>query len=244
MKKKMIGTLLLSLVFSATANAAPPVSVDLEKERILHQQVMEQVEKELEDTNRDYHVFERLTDSEWNRVAEKTIGFAEEYPDLSKEELNEKVYEEYVAETQKDIIRIQYIGGMNSQEAKVCALNPIDCTKVKKAAETAKAEAERRYVSSALHNGNGDAFRHMYWNKLMTNAIGASEAKKFADAHEFGASGQPKNEETMDLHNNSLGRSNAKYTAAEIVKYLVDSGSGRRLNSSGQLISTNSSGKR
>jgi hypothetical protein len=76
-------------------------------------------------------------------------------------------------------------------------LNPIDCSRV----YAAKNEAEKttgNYYWDGFYNGNADAFRHSYWNRLMTKAIGPTEAKKFADAHEFGASGQPQIQEDMD----------------------------------------------
>ena len=61
-----------------------------------------------------------------------------------------------------------------------------------------------------LHNGNGDAFRHTLWNYGMAIDVGQSFAKKWADAHENGASGQPDLEKEMDLYNNKVGRGLAK----------------------------------
>lgn len=39
------------------------------------------------------------------------------------------------------------------------------------------------YNDSVLYNGNGDAFRHIFWNYAMTIDIGAVFAKKWSDAH-------------------------------------------------------------
>lgn len=66
------------------------------------------------------------------------------------------------------------------------------------------------YENSVLHNGNGDAFRHTLWNYGMAIDVGDSFAKKWADAHEDGAKGQPKLEKKMDLFNNKIGRELAK----------------------------------
>ncbi|UOQ85548.1 hypothetical protein [Gracilibacillus salinarum] len=77
---------------------------------------------------------------------------------------------------------------MKGKKANVCALNPIDCTRVKSAADSATSSASARYVFSVPHNGNGCI------DKLMTNSIVSNEAKKFAEAHECRASGQPANE--------------------------------------------------
>lgn len=76
----------------------------------------------------------------------------------------------------------------------------------KQTADKARKEAEKRYSGPGLHNGKGDAFRHAYWNALMVKANGEVLAKEFADAHEKNPK-QPAKEKTMDLHNNSVGRS-------------------------------------
>lgn len=70
--------------------------------------------------------------------------------------------------------------------------------------------SQEMYESSVLHNGNGDAFRHTLWNYGMAIDVGQGFAKKWADAHENGAKGQPKLEKQMDLYNNKIGRELAK----------------------------------
>ena len=59
---------------------------------------------------------------------------------------------------------------------------------------------------SSLHNNKGDAFRHAYWNAILSRMIGRSSAKLWTDAHENGAAGQPVRQKRMDLHNNWVGR--------------------------------------
>ncbi|WP_280355318.1 DUF6973 domain-containing protein [Nocardia otitidiscaviarum] len=64
--------------------------------------------------------------------------------------------------------------------------------------------AEELYPESTA-DGQGDAFRHTYWNALMTERFGEDFASNYATAHEF-SGGQPSHREAMDLHNNNLGR--------------------------------------
>ena len=54
-------------------------------------------------------------------------------------------------------------------------------------------------------DGHQDAFRHMYWNVMMTKKFGPEFAEAFGTAHE-GVPGNPAAREAMDLYNNELGR--------------------------------------
>jgi hypothetical protein len=68
--------------------------------------------------------------------------------------------------------------------------------------------AEEMTFQIFLRNGwndCSDAFRHAYWNALMTKSNGVLSATLFGTAHEC-VSGQPNLENNMDLHNNSIGR--------------------------------------
>ncbi len=56
------------------------------------------------------------------------------------------------------------------------------------------------------NDGHRDAFRHAYWNALMTQQYGEQWTKAFATAHE-GLPGNTANREAMDLYNNEVGRS-------------------------------------
>lgn len=56
------------------------------------------------------------------------------------------------------------------------------------------------------NDGHRDAFRHAYWNALMTQQFGENWTRAFATAHE-GGPGNPANREAMDLYNNEVGRS-------------------------------------
>ncbi|CAF1111402.1 unnamed protein product [Rotaria sp. Silwood1] len=85
-------------------------------------------------------------------------------------------------------------------------VGPFDCAKAKTDADNAGAEARNSYPPETLHNGIGDAFRHCYWNALMTISIGRDQAKKVADLHEDNNTTGPYNERVMDLTNNEIGR--------------------------------------
>lgn len=56
------------------------------------------------------------------------------------------------------------------------------------------------------NDGHRDAFRHAYWNALMTQQYGENWTRAFATAHE-GVPGNTANREAMDLYNNEVGRS-------------------------------------
>jgi hypothetical protein len=71
-------------------------------------------------------------------------------------------------------------------------------------ASTALAEAQKRFGASTLHNGSGDSFRHCFWSAMNARDQGIAVARKFGEAHEDWV-GNPANEKTMDLHNNSVG---------------------------------------
>jgi hypothetical protein len=64
------------------------------------------------------------------------------------------------------------------------------------------ADIHRHWQSN---DGHRDAFRHTYWNALMTRQYGEDWAKAFATAHE-GLPGNSANREAMDLYNNEVGR--------------------------------------
>ncbi|WP_439681813.1 DUF6973 domain-containing protein [Embleya sp. MST-111070] len=66
-------------------------------------------------------------------------------------------------------------------------------------------EAEKRFTSDDKNDDHQDAFRHTYWNALLTQRFGVDWAAKYTTAHE-GLTGNPGHREAMDLYNNDLGR--------------------------------------
>ncbi|WP_176762236.1 DUF6973 domain-containing protein [Eubacterium oxidoreducens] len=99
---------------------------------------------------------------------------------------------------------------LNSIEKKLFKENKVKALLCLANGKLALKYSEELYKSTVLHNGNGDAFRHTIWNYGMAIDVGQSFAKKWADAHENGASKQPKLEKDMDLFNNKVGRALAK----------------------------------
>ncbi|WP_146451979.1 DUF6973 domain-containing protein [Bythopirellula polymerisocia] len=55
-----------------------------------------------------------------------------------------------------------------------------------------------------------DAYRHVLWSYLLTQAYDAKFAEEVGNAHETGDTGNTEAEREMDLHNNSIGRKYAK----------------------------------
>ncbi len=95
--------------------------------------------------------------------------------------------------------------------------------------EQAKAAALAAYPDSA-DDGQGDAFRHAYWNALMAQRFGPEWTEMYGTAHEK-LGGNPPNREAMDLFNNQLGREiGAAYPDAspeelqQLIKNEIDSG--------------------
>ena len=85
-------------------------------------------------------------------------------------------------------------------------VGPVSCARGKTDADKAAATARENYPANTLHNGIGDAFRHCFWNALMTLSIGRDHAKKIADLHEDHNMSGPIAEREMDLKNNEIGR--------------------------------------
>ena len=72
----------------------------------------------------------------------------------------------------------------------------------------AEQEAIQRFAPpapGATSDNLTDAFRHTYWNALMTQRFGEEWTRKYATAHER-RSGDPAPREAMDLYNNEIGR--------------------------------------
>ncbi|MFI7669924.1 DUF6973 domain-containing protein [Nocardia sp. NPDC049526] len=93
----------------------------------------------------------------------------------------------------------------------------------------AEDEAKKRYPTSYL-DGHGDAFRHTYWNALMTQKFGEDWTQTYTTSHEK-IGGNPPHREAMDLYNNEQGRkiglANSSASAEELaqkVKEHIDNG--------------------
>lgn len=107
-------------------------------------------------------------------------------------------------------------------------------------------EAADRFPHAELLNDEGDAFRHAYWNALMTWAFGDEFATSYGTAHEQ-VEGDPVSH-AMDLHNNEVGRNiaTANPTAdpselADLVFEAVNNGRTVEITNLGELAPTNDS---
>lgn len=218
------------------------IQIDFEKDRKEFEKEMRLLELKAKELNIDIDKLEGLTDVDLNLIYDIAEDEKKGDENISNQELEIFILEEMekVNEGGKITPFSTYFGyTLNTKELLVCATNPIDCTNAYRAKNEAE-EATPDLYSSGFHNGNADAFRHAYWNARMAARMPVSEAKKFADAHEYGATNQPKIEEQMDLYNNAVGRGYSTYS-----KYAVSSrvslGYLKRIVG-GKLVSTNSSG--
>lgn len=138
------------------------------------------------------------------------------------------------------------------EELLLVAKYPTQSVKIFNNSSTASNTASSLYKAETLYLGNGDAFRHAYWNALNLKSVGADIAKAFANAHE---SETPEgNDKTMDLRNNTVGRNigriysnSSNATIKNKVIEAVNQGRLYRLynnNIKGKLITTDSSGRK
>jgi hypothetical protein len=104
---------------------------------------------------------------------------------------------------------------------------------------------KERAVEWANNDGHRDAFRHCFWNALLTKEYGEAWTRQFTTAHEA----LPENSatrEAMDLYNNEVGRriatSNPAADHAELarlVRAAVDNGELIVVTQAGQLAWSN-----
>ncbi len=126
-------------------------------------------------------------------------------------------------------------------ELALVATYPYQATKIFSNSKKANDAANKRYKKETLWKGNGDAFRHAYWNVLNRNSVGERFSKMFSTAHESEASGIDK---TMDLKNNEIGIRLGAYTTdpETVVKYVNNGWLWRIVNN--KLKVTDSSGRK
>jgi len=96
-------------------------------------------------------------------------------------------------------------------------------------------DAAIAYSPDTKADGQGDAFRHMYWNALMAQKFGEDWTQTYATAHEMSGGNNPQRE-AMDLWNNELGRkigaANPDATSEqlqELVRQEIEGDNGRAL---------------
>lgn len=181
--------------------------------------------------------------------------YIEQNPDITEVEQDNflrKLMADYY-EKKTNTYGIDYVAGaagLNSKEKALYNQSPSKGLRCMQAGATASSTAKSKFTSSVLHNGNGDAFRHAFWNALMVKLTDSSWASKWATAHEDGATNQPSIERSMDLSNNSFGRSLAKsvgnvpdHVYRDQLLLDVKNGKLKRIVSN-KLVATNGTGRR
>jgi RHS repeat-associated protein len=150
------------------------------------------------------------------------------FPAVSGENIGRPIYPFLSSIIQINYLASYYPFGMTSAEFWLALRHPLNALKVRQLADEALKEVQKEYPDS-LHNGKGDACRHVKWSALMTREKCAKRAKEWGDAHEDFPDNPPAEKE-MDLHNNKVGRDmasdpkNKNKTPHEIAKEAVESG--------------------
>lgn len=109
---------------------------------------------------------------------------------------------------------------LNSEEKKLVVLHPAEALTVYAMSTRATQLAITYFTDGNADNNNGNAFKHAYWNTLLTVELGYNGAKRWATAHEHGQTGL---NTTMDLRNNEEGR-----LAGEMIVDFYDTLYGRK----------------
>lgn len=137
---------------------------------------------------------------------------------------------------------------LNTAERAFISEHPLTTIDFNANANTALAEAQKRFAVASLRNGSGDAFRHCFWSAMNARDHGGKLAKQFGDAHEA-APGNPADEKKMDLFNNgigfALGRNAAGASNEHLAVLCVEAWAGGKLiqmnmAGTGDLIYSNS----
>lgn len=213
--------------FTTKAKASEPfldekMILETETETFLTNQGLDKI---LGDTNEVFlseDTIDFITDSDFEKARLELDEFTSQSKNLTINEINKKAAEiltELSDANRQKAISIRSLlpdayNNLNSEEKKLVALYPGHAIVVYDCSTKALNESSSIFQASSLTDGNGDAFRHAYWNVLMTVSfsfqqtyidveVGARIAKMFADAHESESTGKP---HEMDIYNNMVGR--------------------------------------
>ena len=141
---------------------------------------------------------------------------------------------------------------LNKKEIALAALNPYEATHVYFCTDIAETAAIDIFLAGNADDTNANAFKHAYWNALMSRNIGVNAAEKWATAHEYDNPNALSTE--MDLINNIHGRTAyevlaknnswpSDYTTEVYILFRLDSGYLIRIVN-GKLAVTDNTGKR
>lgn len=111
--------------------------------------------------------------------------------------------------------------------------------------KTAIHDAENVFNGKGVTDGHSDAFRHAYWNAMLSDRFGEQWAASYTTAYERVPEGPDSHAtaEAMDLHNNEVGRrifaQNPDADSSELkqlVKQAVENGEMVVVNAEGRLV--------
>ncbi|MGM0816196.1 MAG: DUF6973 domain-containing protein [Bacillota bacterium] len=198
---------------------------------------LDQIRKKLDIKNKD----NEYTEEEMNRFATQEI----------KSTLTNKT-REYIMTTMKT--GYSYIPGfsdLTEKEVELARQHPVEFVTYASTAKNASDETNKYFGKSQLWQGNGDAFRHTYWNAILVPNFGGTmkgpnhgynRAKVWTTAHEQNSKGADRE---MDLYNNEQGRQlgvtkyyNTNTQFSKSIRTMVKQGSLVRIVK-GQLTATN-----
>lgn len=217
MFKKMLSAVLVStmLLSSQAGFASQSVLIGETREVYTHQVLTDEI-------------LSSLTRDDISSCAEELELFVHANPDANFEAINtaavkiltqvynDKLYQNVEGNglfSTHSYLPKQYTD-LNSAEKALVKKYPGAAIRVYEASKEALSESIRRFTKSTLIDGNGDAFRHAYWNALMTKKLsftgryvsvahGSNLAEQFATAHETERTSLAAK---MDLANNASGR--------------------------------------
>ncbi|WP_455090612.1 DUF6973 domain-containing protein [Parascardovia denticolens] len=125
-----------------------------------------------------------------------------------------RILTQHKLQSASSYVGYNYFSSVREKAECVIHVSVRGCEQGTKDASTASSAAAKYFNQSTLHNGRGDAFRHCYWNALMTHHIGAANAEIIATNHEKYSKG-PKRETNMDLANNRTERTVGRQTKTD-----------------------------
>lgn len=155
----------------------------------------------------EYVIFSCLTEDYINSLQATVNDIKENNDSITEEELNlyimDAIEREYELQNSTRTNLPTYEGMLNSAEKDLFASNPVKGLFALSSANTATTWTNQLFESSVTYLGNGDAYRHAFWQAILAEAYGISYAREWGDAHELTSSGVDK---SMDLLNNNIGR--------------------------------------
>ena len=119
--------------------------------------------------------------------------------------------EEYVlALDEEDVAALSELfeDKLTEAEVELIASNPFRAARLLQIKDTAESTSAR--ASQKDPSVPQDAYRHVLWSYLLTQAYDAEFAEQVGVAHETGDTGNTEAERQMDLHNNAIGRNYAE----------------------------------